>query len=181
MRRPADPAHHLGVYKSLSDVPDRRRLDKFIDRYEGVNVWPEFVVVFDTERGGVSDRTLHKVERAGDRWTTFVSEETDDPHPALATPATVEAWYADLLTGVNPVTLYTDYASYLMGFYDLLVWSIDHPHTYSPTLLAAADPENTAARTAWNAKLTHAGRDPLPEFDTGTETETDRETETPQQ
>lgn len=41
---PSDPAERPGIYKRFSDVPERHRLESFQARYDGGDLWGEFLI-----------------------------------------------------------------------------------------------------------------------------------------
>lgn len=60
-------------------------------------------------------------------------------HHAFAKPSGVEAWMDELLKQVSMNTAYKTYGAKLEQFYTWLLRRIDHPHTYHPFLMAAAE------------------------------------------
>lgn len=122
MARPTkslDPTDRLGVYKRLSDVPDRYRLSNHAAAYEGRDVWHEFCTEYEYAQAD-DNRYEEEVDRAGDRWQGFTAER--GRHHALATPDDVEAWCVDLLS--NRSTRRT---------YDYWLGSIDSTTGFSGT------------------------------------------------
>ncbi len=75
---------------------------------------------------------------------------TQARHPALATPSHVEQWCQQLLDTKAPRTAY-NYWVRIRRFYEWLQWHTDHPHRYSPVMLAVI--AGGAAETIWLVKL----------------------------
>lgn len=140
-------ADRMGVYKRLDDVPDRYRLYQYADAYKGRDVWGEFCIKYEYDRGN-HDRYEQEVNRHGRSWCEFM--EGQDRHHALATPADVEAWSAHLVESKAPRTA-EGYWSRIRRFYDWLQWHIDYPHVYNPAMMAAANGD--AAAIIWSEKV----------------------------
>lgn len=148
MSRPTkslDPADRLGVYKTMNEVPDRYRLHHHADAYEGRDVWAEFCEEYEYEQGSHA-RYEEEVDRVGDHWKAHMGGRR---HHALATPADVEAWSADLLADKSERRSH-DYWLRVNRFYDWLKWNTEHPHRYNPVLMAAVEGEE--ARRIWQYK-----------------------------
>ena len=137
----------LGVYKHLSDVPDRYRLHHHAAAYEGRDVWHEFCVEYEYAQGS-HERYREEVDRVGDCWLEFM--DSQDRHHALASPDDVEQWCADLLAEAS-VRRAHDYWLRINRFFDWLKWHTEHPHVYNPALMAAADGD--AAGEVWDLKV----------------------------
>jgi hypothetical protein len=167
--RPPEPEHHLGVYQSIADVPANKRLHApaFETVYRERDLWSEW---FET-RQNVGKRAQQNIERTGRRWSAYLNSDdidTDATHHALASPADVNGWFEWLMDGgtdgglsrsMGPMTCYRAYATYLIEFYNTLMWSTKHElHTYNPAIMAAAGPypEFEAARRVWNARIEHS-------------------------
>ena len=76
MARPTkslDPVDRMGVYKSLSEVPDRYRLANHSAAYEGRDVWQEFCEEYEYAQGD-HEKYERKVDRAGNRWQEFMND-----------------------------------------------------------------------------------------------------------
>lgn len=144
-----DPADRMGVYKQLADVPDRYRLAVHADAYADRDVWAEYVDENPDRLTSVGGRRGH--ERAGRRWKAHMADR--DRHHALARPADVETFIADLLDRFAPGTVYNPHWVRLEAFYDWLTWHADHPHRYNPVLMAAADPDAPATTRLWRRKM----------------------------
>lgn len=150
-----DPRDRMGVYKRISDVPDRYRLRNHEAAYEGRDVWSDYVEVktetFDTEA------TRDRYEKAGRYFENFMSEV--GRHHALATPEHVEEFLVGLRDGDvgrhshsrKVQTVYFEYFQPIEEFYTWLEWHTDHPHVYHPVLMAVV--EGGYAREVWNRKL----------------------------
>ena len=147
-RKSADPLHRLGVFKSLDEVPPHRRLGVFVAEYDGEDTFSDYceTVVFTRYD---SDWIKNKTRIAGDRWI----DHTDDcgRHHALADPEHVESWATALLDDYTIDTVYEVHWPRIAGFYEWLLRRTDHPHTYSPVLMAAAVP-SSATRRVWDYK-----------------------------
>lgn len=152
-RLSSDPKDRMGVYKSLEDVPAHRRLEGYQDRYEGKNTWNEFLDehLFPTHPNA-SEKWRNGARRAGRRWKTH----TGDRHHALARPEHIESFMAVLLGRMEIGTAYLYHWAHLERFYRWLAWSTDHPHTYNPVLMAAAD--FPVSERIWNHKLERGNR-----------------------
>jgi hypothetical protein len=157
--RAIDPNGRLGIYKRLADVPDRRRLYRFADRYDGEDTWGEWCA----DRGfmQLAHRTQRDIERSERRWKEYVCDHSDAPHHALARPEHVEGYFAWLRTqgrgdGMGTLTIRRVYATRIQSFYHWLMTDVRHPHTYSPIMQAFADPSNENARAVWRNKMQEA-------------------------
>jgi hypothetical protein len=130
--RPTDPGDLLGVYRRPGDVPDRHRLAQHAAAYEGRDVWREWA---ESEvLPGCGDEGARLVRRHGERWRSHMEGRR---HHALARPADVHDYCAGPLAGLAGRTA-AEYFRRLASFYDHLLTSTDHPHVYSPVLMAAA-------------------------------------------
>jgi hypothetical protein len=149
----ADAAEYLGVYKRLSDVPPSRRLATFADEYRGRDAFAEFV---DARGSEWSDRWRDDMQRAGRRWREHIEARTDASHPGLVLPDHVESFFRYLMDGSpRPASVGTVRRAYqpaIEGFFDWMLWSADHPHCYSPVLMAYDDPGNEYAPRVWSDK-----------------------------
>ena len=146
-RKSLDPNDWMGVYKHLDDVPDRYRLAQHADAYAGRDVWGEFCKEYEYARGSHA-RYKQEVDRHRRSWCTFMADR--GRHHALATPADVEAWSAQLLEDKSLRTA-EGYWSRIRRFYDWLQWHTEHPHVYHPVLMAAANGD--AAARIWSEKV----------------------------
>jgi hypothetical protein len=148
-----DPADRCGVYTSLDDVPDQRRLRTYADEYADRDVWTEFCAdhLFDQHD---SERFQHNARRAGEHWIAHCRAR--ERHHALATPADIESWCAALLAERAVSTAYNQYWVRIERFYSWLQCSRDHPHLYHPARMAAV--EGDAAGRIWQEKI-ERGRD----------------------
>jgi len=160
MARPTkslDPVDRMGVYKSLSEVPDRYRLANHSAAYEGRDVWQEFCKEYEYAQGD-HERYEEEVDRAGDCWREFVDDR--GRHHALATPDDVEAWLVDLRRdGNTSLRRLHDYWLRVNRFYDWLKWHTEHPHVYNPLLMAAAGGGLTGEVWEWKAEQTREARE----------------------
>lgn len=144
----ADPNDRMGVYKRLRDVPRKRRFEQYAADYEGEDTYETFLKEerFDEVE---SDRSRQKYRLAGRRWKAHL--EARGRHHALARPEDVEAWLVGLLNQVSLNTAYNIYWVKIEQFYEWLQHHPDHPHTYHPLLMAAAQFEH--AGIVWERKL----------------------------
>lgn len=145
-QRPTDPHDMMGVYRTLDDVPDRRRLRQHAAAYENRDVWAEYLTDDAYERVG-HEHGRAVARRVGRYWREHMDER--GRHPALATPGDVEAWSAALLDEYAERTVY-NYWRFVYLFYEWLRWHTDHPHTYTPVLMAVA--ECPAAAKIWGIR-----------------------------
>ena len=136
----------LGVYKQLSDVPDRHRLHHYDRTYARQDVWTEFRETYLEPR----DHAVQpRARRARERWTNHMAIR--GRHYALATPEDAEMWARELLEEYSLRYGIEGYWSQIERFYRWLLWHTEHPHLYNPLLLAAANYD--AAGVLWNAKI----------------------------
>lgn len=131
--RPDEPGQLLGAYRRLGDVPERYRLGQHADAYEGRDTWRQFVEATILS-GSNSEQTIRRVERQGAYWRSFMNGR--GRHHALAEPADVEAYAGSLLEQKADRTA-AAYFRRLRSFYGWLLTSTEHPHVYSPVLMAA--------------------------------------------
>lgn len=151
-RKSRDPCDRMGVFKRLADVPAHLRLENYADDYAGHNVWDEFLSEHLFEQFD-SDRFKEDARRAGRYWKEHMADR--GRHHALATPADVETWMADLTDRLKLKTAYNSYWVRIERFYRWLQWHTEHPHTYHPVLMAAA--HGTAAGQVWDEKISRRG------------------------
>lgn len=151
-RKTTDPAARLGVYKRLSDVPDRHRLGSHSEAYARQDPWSDFQ--------GERFATTAKAEDTRDdyrvidrQWRAHMADI--GRHPALADPQHVESFFFDLL---DRVTLNTAYLKWSMieAFYHWLLWNPSHEHIYNPVLMAAAEYPDGASGRVWDRKIGRA-------------------------
>lgn len=142
---PNDPADLLGIYRDLDDVPDRHRLRAFADTYEKRDTWGEWyeqcVLPECNSKTGREEAIRHE-----ERWKKHMDTRR---HHALATPADVDAYSANLFVR-NSGSGVARYFRRVASFYDYLVGSTEHPHVYSPVLIAASG-DGPAAK-AWRCE-----------------------------
>lgn len=134
----------LGVFKSLSDVPDSRRFYQYARSYEGTDTWAKYRATVE-----LSDRMSEEWERFARRWKANM-DECGRQH-ALARPGDVEAWSENLLGRFKVDRAYQHW-NVIEGFYDWLKWHTEHPHAYNPFHMAANEPESNA-REIWTRKM----------------------------
>lgn len=150
MAKSPDPAGNMGVYKRLSDVPDRYRLQNFSAAYEGRDVWGEYV---SDRYPNPSENQQTLLRRFKRRWTSLMDDQ--GRHHALATPEDVEAFSSDLVENNTLSTAYSNYWQRLEVFYTWLQSHTDHPHVYHPVLMAAAEYPNASA--IWDYRIARTG------------------------
>lgn len=158
MTRPTkslDPDDRMGVYKRLSDVPDRYRFSFHEESYEGRDVWQEFCDDYEHEQGTYG-RYEKEVDLVGDHWKTFMTGR--GRHHALATPKDVESWCSDLLSEMSTRRSH-DYFLRVRRFYDWLQWHTEHLHVYNPALMAAAEGEAAGEVWEYNVRRTRERRE----------------------
>lgn len=147
-QKATDPTKRLGVFKRFADVPEEYRLETYRDAYRDTDPWGEFLIqVFLPKHN--TYRSKQQARLAGRKWDTLMDDR--GRHPALARPSDVDEWCSGLLNQVNEQTAHKTYWSKLEQFYRWLLWHSDHPHTYNPFLMAAANHE--AAGEVWNQKM----------------------------
>ncbi|EMA43158.1 hypothetical protein [Halococcus saccharolyticus] len=138
----------MGVYKTLDEVPDRYRFYQHAAAYDGRDVWDEYLETHLWERGS-SDKFKKDTRLVERRWKAHMDDR--GRHHALATPEDVNAWFESLLDQLALWSAYTPYWVRIEDFYRWLQWHTDHPHTYHPVLMAAA--EYDAASKVWAEKI----------------------------
>ena len=153
-KKSLDPADRLGVYKRLSDVPNRYRLHHHAEAYEGRDTWQEFCEEYEYEQGS-HERYEEEVDRVGSDWKKHMA--SSERHHALATPEDVEAWCANLLADKSERRTY-DYWLRVNRFYDWLQWHSEHPHVYNPVLMAAVAGDATKRVWRWKARQNRQSR-----------------------
>lgn len=145
-----DPRDYMGVYKSLDDVPDRRRLHQHAAAYDDRDVWTEYL----DERLLKSINSMRNRRHArvvGEAWSDHTAAR--GRHHALATPDDVETWFVDLLDQYTVETVGTRRFRWLEGFFTWLQRHTEHPHVYHPVWMAAANPDAPATGTLWDFKM----------------------------
>jgi hypothetical protein len=142
-----DPTERMGVYTRLEDVPEQYRLDTYVARYQGRDIWQDYIdsrpTTFD------SSHYQNSLRKAGRSWDDHTSAR--GRHHALAHPADVESWVAGLRESRTLRTVYTEYWVRLEEFYSWLQFHTDHPHVYHPPLMAAV--EGGVAGRLWRQKF----------------------------
>jgi hypothetical protein len=145
----------MGVFKSLDDVPDRYRLEQQSATFDGQDTWRDYLTQsYYKQYPDLTEDSRESVERAGRRWKEYMQER--GRHHALATPQDVERWSERLLDRLTLNTAYSEYWTYIEGFYSWLQNSTDYPHVYHPVWMAVAEYENS--REIWNHKLSSGNR-----------------------
>lgn len=144
MSKQRTPLDRLGVFKQLSDVPDRRRFHQYARSYEGTDTWATY-----RSKHELSDRMSEEWERFSRRWKAHMDER--GRHHALARPDDVETWSANLLARFSRDRAYQHW-NVIEGFYEWLKCHTEHPHSYNPFHMAASEPES-AAREIWTRKM----------------------------
>lgn len=147
MSKVQPPYDRLGVFKQLSDVPDRHRLNQNAREYEGKDTWSDYRATVE-----LGDRMSEEWERFARRWKAHMGE--CGRHHALARPEDVEGWSQELVSRFSVDRAYQHW-NVIEGFYDWLKWHTEHPHTYNPYHMAAADTESSA-HEIWSKKMEKA-------------------------
>lgn len=143
MNRSELPYDRLGVFKGLSDVPERKRLYRYTSGYEGRNTWADYRATVE-----LGERMSEEWARFSRRWKEHTRER--DRHHALARPSDVETWSAELVGRFSVDRAYQHW-NVIEGFYDWLMWHTEHPHAYNPFHMAVLEPESSA-RQIWSRK-----------------------------
>jgi hypothetical protein len=152
-KAPSDPAKRLGVWKTIAEVPPRRRLEQFAAAYEDRDVFGEWCDA-EMDLPNRSDSTRTKVGLAEKRWKAHTDES--GVHHALATPDDVESWLSHLANdrGFTTRTVYSSYFVYIEQMFTWLTYRTDHVHTYNPAILAAV--AGGVAGEIWDFKTGYA-------------------------
>jgi hypothetical protein len=151
----ADPNDRMGVFKQLSDVPDRYRLHQHATAFQDRDVWDEYTTEgYWPQYPDPSEQLRESVERAGRYWKEHM--ESRGRHHALATPEDVESWTEQLLDRVTVETAYSEYWNRIEGLYTWLQTRTDYPHVYHPVWMAVANYPHS--KTVWNHKLGRGNR-----------------------
>ena len=130
-----DPKDHLGVFKSLEEVPTRYRFESFASEFKGRDVWSEYM---DAEKGHLAESTRkYTYGRAERLWKSHMANV--GRHHGLATPEDVETFFTDQLSEAKERTVYDSRFTPLFDFYDWLTNHAAYPHVYNPVLMAATD------------------------------------------
>lgn len=137
----------MGVYKHIEDVPAEHRLSRYASYYDGRDSWTAWAD--EALATHTSDRYAMYVERTERSWKEHMA--TCGRHHALALPSDVETWAAEILQRCQPLSAYQIYFTKLEAFYAWLLYHTNHPHCYSPVLMAASLGEATAE--IWNNKI----------------------------
>lgn len=153
MSKSTDPADRCGVYTTLSEVPDQRRLRTCANEYANRDVWAEFCEDHLFARHD-SERFQHNASRAGEHWIAHCRAR--ERHHALATPTDGESWCEALLAERAVSTAYNQYWVWFERFYTWLQRARAHPHVYHPVRMAAI--AGDAAKEIWQEKI-ERGRD----------------------
>jgi len=141
------PLDRLGVFKQLSDVPDRHRFHQNASEYEGKDTWSDYRATVE-----LGERMSEEWERFARRWKAHMGE--CGRHHALARPEDVETWSQELVSRFSIGRAYQHW-NVIEGFYDWLKWHTEHPHTYNPFHMAATDPESST-HEIWSRKMEKA-------------------------
>ena len=149
-----NPADRLGVYKTLADVPDRYRVHHHADAYADRETWQTFCEEHEYARGDYEGHRM-EVDRAGDRWKTYMADRKR--HHALATPEDIEVWCAELREEYSLRRTHEHWLR-INRFYSWLVWHTDHPHVYNPVLMAANMDGAAGEVWTWKAQRTRKRR-----------------------
>lgn len=129
----ADARAHLGVYKTLDQVPPRHHLENYETEFEGQCVWAKF---FEKFGGGWSYNTRqYQYGKVARDWTAFCEER--GRHPALATPRMVEDYLSREESEMSTrKSLHDLRFRPLYRLYKWMLYSSEYPHRYSPVVMA---------------------------------------------
>jgi hypothetical protein len=145
-----NPNKRMGVFKELEGVPERYRFHQYSGSYSGEDTYGQYLEQkLLPQYPDASDKYHRSIHRAGERWKAHMAER--GRHHALATPKDVEEWVGDLLGDLTVGTAYSQYWVRIHGFYSWLQTHTDHPHSYHPVLMAAANYPDSLE--VWNYKL----------------------------
>lgn len=136
-----DVTDRLGVFKTLAEVPEEYRLCRHDRLFAGRDAY----AAWETENID-AEWALKESGRVERRWKSHM--EARGRHHALATPADVEAFLADLADDVQIERVYTPYWLFLKRFYHWMAWHTDYPHRYNPVLMACV--EHSTSEQVWN-------------------------------
>jgi len=136
-----DVVDRLGIFKTIDDVPQEYRFHRHGRLLEGRDAY----AAWEAENID-AEWALKESGRVERRWKSHMAAR--GRHHALATPADVEAFLADLADEVQLERVYKPYWLYLKRFYRWMVWHTDYPHRYNPVLMACV--EHPTSKTVWN-------------------------------
>lgn len=147
--RAKNPAGRLGVYKTLSDVPDGQRLANFSGYFYDRDPWAEWMTAIGLSNYGDTTKREYRILR--ETWTDHMAGY--DRHPALADPAHVDTY----VSKNNPSIRFSDRRfGRLVKWYDRMVTRTDYPHKYNPVIMAAH--EYDATREVWTVWIDYIQR-----------------------
>lgn len=156
-KKSLNPEDRLGVYKSLSDVPQRYRLENYAKVYEGEDVWQRFCEEFEYEHA-TYDRYERQLDIMGQKWKEFMAGQ--NRHHALATPDDIEAWCRELRVEQNKtLRRMHDHWLRIDRFYRWLQWHVEYPHVYRPPLMAVLLDGHCAEAWRYKAEQNQRARD----------------------
>ena len=136
----------MGVFKSLSDVPSRYRLECYSARFDGQDTLGEWAA-----ENVAKEWRATEVDLLTSRWVGHM--DCLGRHHALATPKDVDGFIAGLLDEMTIERVHRPYWVELERFYEWLAWHTDYPHCYNPVRMAAA--QHPAAGRVWEYKVTN--------------------------
>lgn len=133
---PVDPECRGGLYKQLKEVPPHHRLKNYTARFEGRDVWSEYIQANDLIHERLSENHRHRIERTGRRWKSHMDDI--GRHQALCLPDDVEGYANRLLEEfeLSP-TVAARYWGELERFYRWMLEHTEYPHRYNPFVMAA--------------------------------------------
>lgn len=142
-----DYRDHLGVFKTLDDVPPRYRLSRFASKIKGIDVWGEWI---ETEKSHLAESTLNQTYGLCERrWKPYMKEQGQ--HHALATPEDVEGFLSEQIEQASMKTIYQSRYNPLLLFYKWLMFHTDYDHVYNPVVMAAG--KEGMAHELWNYRM----------------------------
>lgn len=144
---PKDPEYRAGLYKSIEQVPEHQRLRNYEERFRDRDCWSEYITSSQLLGDSVSDNHRRFVERAEQRWKSFV--QSRGRHHALCVPQDAEAYANYLLDEFSLIpSTAAEYWSDIERFYRWMFYHADYPHRYHPFVMAATNYETS--RELWN-------------------------------
>lgn len=145
---PLDPAVRAGLYKQFSDVPAHHRLQNHASRFEGRDVWDEYIVAADILSDNPSDNHRRWIERSEYRWKSYTDQR--NTHHALCTPSDAADFAEHLLEEYELCQLLAArYWGEIERFYRWMFNHTEFPHRYNPFVMAAI--ADDTASELWHA------------------------------
>lgn len=146
MSKSRDPKRRIGVYKTLDQVPLHSRLSTSERAFAGRDVWAEYV---EAELPDAAKTVQYETGLVEESWKNHMQQR--GRHPALARPADIESWFAELIDRMQTKRAYNPYWVRVDEFYTYLLWHTEYPHSYHPPRMAAG--QNGVTRDVWEFKV----------------------------